>query len=304
MPPNIPPVIEMMSVSAEQAPVGQDILVSAKINDDVSVEKVELYLVNDSSKQLLKEQKGGAKSVSFSHTFKPAKAGKSWLRLYAYDATGKTLVEKDILVLEGEAPKASMAEEQAKPQEEAVKAAKEAEKPVEESVLVLEEKKPVAAKPKPKPTKVKKAAIPEEAKGEVMPPQLAEAKPVETTPASATKQPKPKIDIKKITLEGMKNGEVPSGRPLMVTVDVSASEDFKGPFAVTLALKSKGNAQLFKEGIEKLIKGLSTFKWDLTSHPEDGNYTLSVEIASDAPALKDKSSKTFRVGEKTIKVKN
>ena len=54
---------------------------------------------------------------------------------------------------------------------------------------------------------------------------------------AATKLTPPKIDIKKATLESEVKGAVPSGIPLMVLVEVGASEDLAGPFAVTLELK-------------------------------------------------------------------
>ncbi|MGD0336572.1 MAG: hypothetical protein ABSB18_05670, partial [Candidatus Omnitrophota bacterium] len=112
------------------------------------------------------------------------------------------------------------------------------------------------------------------------------------------KTPLPKIDIKKITLESEEKGAVPSGLPLMVLVEVSASEDFASPFVVNLELKKGTEKQKFTEGIEKLKQGSNSFKWDLTSKPEDGPYTLSVEVVNEGLKLKDKSSKVFRVGEK------
>lgn len=118
----------------------------------------------------------------------------------------------------------------------------------------------------------------------------------------AKQEPKkslPKIDIKKITLEAAEKGVVPSGRPLMVLVEVKASEDFAGPFAVNLELKKGQEKQKFTEGIEKLKQGSNAFKWDLAGKPEDGAYSVSVEIVNEVLKLKDKSSKMFRVGEKT-----
>lgn len=113
-----------------------------------------------------------------------------------------------------------------------------------------------------------------------------------------SKKPLPKIDIKKITLEAAEKGVVPSGRPLIVLVEVKASEDFSGPFVVNLELKKGQEKQKFTEGIEKLKQGSNAFKWDLTSKPVDDSYTVSVEIINETLKLKDKSSKTFRVGEK------
>lgn len=115
---------------------------------------------------------------------------------------------------------------------------------------------------------------------------------------AATKPTPPKIDIKKTTLESEVKGAVPSGIPLMVLVDVGASEDLAGPFVVTLELKKGKDRQSFKEGIEKLNKGLNSFKWDLTGKPEDGSYVVTVEIVGQDPKLKDKYTKMFRVGEK------
>lgn len=122
-----------------------------------------------------------------------------------------------------------------------------------------------------------------------------------TAGQSSPKQPKPKIDIKKITLEAEEKGIVPSGLPLMVLVEVDASQDFEDAFSVNLGLKKGQESQEFSEGIEQLKKGLNSFKWDLTGEPEDGSYTLSVEIENEELALKDKSTKTFRVGEKPKK---
>ncbi len=113
---------------------------------------------------------------------------------------------------------------------------------------------------------------------------------------TAKKPTPPKIDIKKITLESEEKGVVPSGIPLMVLVEVSASEDIAGPFAVNLELRKGQGKQAFKEGIEKLNKGISFFKWDLTGKPEDGAYAVSVEITGRDPKLNDKYTKTFNVG--------
>lgn len=115
---------------------------------------------------------------------------------------------------------------------------------------------------------------------------------------AVTKPAKPKIDIKKITLEAEAKGVVPSGIPLMVLVEVNASEDMAGPFAVDLELKRGKEKQSFQQGIEKLVKGSNAFKWDLSGNPEEGPYSVSVEISSQEPKLKDKSTKSFRVGEK------
>lgn len=112
------------------------------------------------------------------------------------------------------------------------------------------------------------------------------------------KTPLPKIDIKKITLESEEKGAVPSGLPLMVSVEIKASEDFSAPFTVNLELKKGQEKQKFIEGIENLKQGSNIFKWDLTGKPEDGSYTLSVEVVNVGLKLKDKTSKTFRVGEK------
>jgi len=116
------------------------------------------------------------------------------------------------------------------------------------------------------------------------------------------KKPLPKIDIKKITLEAAEKGVVPSGRPLIVLVEVKASEDFSGPFVVNLELKKGQEKQKFTEGIEKLKQGSNAFKWDLTGKPQDGAYVVSVEVTNAALKLKDKSSKMFRVGEKITEV--
>jgi hypothetical protein len=116
------------------------------------------------------------------------------------------------------------------------------------------------------------------------------------------KKPLPKIDIKKIALEAAEKGVVPSGRPLMVLVEVKASEDFAGPFVVNLELKKGQEKQKFSEGIEKLKQGSNAFKWDLAGKPEDGAYSVSVEIVNEALKLKDKSSKMFRVGEKKAEI--
>jgi hypothetical protein len=116
------------------------------------------------------------------------------------------------------------------------------------------------------------------------------------------KKPLPKIDIKKITLEAAEKGVVPSGRPLIVLVEVKASEDFSGPFVVNLELKKGQEKQKFTEGIEKLKQGSNAFKWDLTGKPQDGAYVVSVEVTNAALKLKDKSSKMFRVGEKKTEV--
>lgn len=115
---------------------------------------------------------------------------------------------------------------------------------------------------------------------------------------AAPKPAKPKIDIKKVALESEQKGVVPSGLPLMVMVEVNASDDITGPFAVNLELKKGKEKQNFKEGIEKLQKGSNSFKWDLTGQPEDGAYVVSVEITCAEPKLKDKFVKSFKVGKK------
>jgi hypothetical protein len=175
-PPEVPPVISGMTLSVEKARIGQDVTVSAKITDDVSVEKVELWLVSDSAKQLLQEKKAGTKTVVFSHTFKPANAGKHWVRLYAYDASGKTLVEKDLLV--EEAPAGAMTEGQEIPKEEAVKAVEDKEKPAEGAFLLAEEKRTVVAKPKTKPQ---------------LKPVVAKEELLETRPANDVKTAEPAV---------------------------------------------------------------------------------------------------------------
>jgi len=116
------------------------------------------------------------------------------------------------------------------------------------------------------------------------------------------KKPLPKIDIKKIAMDGEVKGVVPSGSPLQVFVDIKASEDFAGPFRVNLELKKGQEKQKFTESIEKLKQGPNAFAWDLAEKPEDGAYAVSVEVLNDALKLKDKSSKMFRVGEKKAEV--
>ena len=150
--------------------------------------------------------------------------------------------------------------------------------------VIAQKEKPVVI-PKPRPVVPKTTA----AAGKTVPKEAALPKP-----------PLPKIDIKKITIDGAVQGLVSPGRPLLAMVDVSASEDFAGPFAVTLELKMKEEKQIFTEKIETLNKGLTVFKWDLTEKPVVGSYVLSVEIANSALKLKDKSSKMFRVGEKKV----
>jgi hypothetical protein len=118
-----------------------------------------------------------------------------------------------------------------------------------------------------------------------------------TTPGTQ-KTVKPKFDIKKVTLEGEEKGMVPPGRPLMVLVEINASEAISGPLAVTLELKKGAEKQKFVEGIEKLQPGANAFKWDLIGKPEEAQYTVSVEITHDGLKIKDKSTKMFRVGEK------
>jgi hypothetical protein len=122
-----------------------------------------------------------------------------------------------------------------------------------------------------------------------------------TSLLAATKPTPPKIDIKKVTLESEEKGMVPSGIPLMALVEVNASEDVAGPLAVNLELRKGQEKQAFKENVEKLNKGSNSFKWDLTGKPEDGQYAVSVEITCQEPKLKDKFTKTFRVGEKKKK---
>ena len=56
------------------------------------------------------------------------------------------------------------------------------------------------------------------------------------------KQPVPKIDIKKISLGEEIKGLVPPGSPLTVLAEVSASDDFAGPFTVNVELK-KGTGE-------------------------------------------------------------
>jgi len=90
----------------------------------------------------------------------------------------------------------------------------------------------------------------------------------------------------------------------MALVEVEASQDFDSSFSVNLILKKGQEGQEFSEGIEQFKKGLNSFKWDLTDKPEDGSYTLSVEIENEELGLKDKSTKLFRVGEKQIGKKN
>lgn len=115
---------------------------------------------------------------------------------------------------------------------------------------------------------------------------------------AAQKKLMPKIDIKKITIDGEEKGAIPVGMPLTVLVDVNATDDFAGPFAVNVELKKGQDKQKFTEVIEKLNKGSNLFKWDLTKKTEEGSYVLSVEIEKSELKLKDKSTKTFRVAEK------
>jgi hypothetical protein len=122
--------------------------------------------------------------------------------------------------------------------------------------------------------------------------------PMDLWAAPAKTPPKPKIDIKKITLESEEKGVVPSGIPLMVLAEVNASEDVAGPFAVELELKKGKEKQTFKEGIEQLKKGPNSFKWDLKGQHGDGQYVVAVEITHAELKLKDKSTKSFKIGEK------
>ncbi|MDD2654549.1 MAG: hypothetical protein PHI86_05535, partial [Candidatus Omnitrophica bacterium] len=130
------------------------------------------------------------------------------------------------------------------------------------------------------------------------------AQQVQSAGGTSAKKPALKIDIKKMTIEGEEKGVVPSGIPLMVLVEVYASEGLEDSFSVDLVLKRGQEGQEFTEGIENLKKGLNSFKWDLTDKPEDGSYALSVEIENSELGLKDKSTKLFRVGEKQILKKN
>jgi hypothetical protein len=116
--------------------------------------------------------------------------------------------------------------------------------------------------------------------------------------SAAPKPAKPKIDIKKVTLEAEVKGAVPSGIPLMVLVEIHASQDIAGPFDVDLELKKGKEKQNFKEGIEKLSQGPNSFKWDLKGQPEDGPYVVAVEIAHPELKLKDKFTKSFKIGGK------
>ncbi|MBU9888393.1 MAG: carboxypeptidase regulatory-like domain-containing protein [Candidatus Omnitrophica bacterium] len=114
---------------------------------------------------------------------------------------------------------------------------------------------------------------------------------------AVTKPAKPRIDIKKISFGAEAKGTVPSGTPLTALVEVHATEDVAGPFEVLLTLKKGKDKQSFKEGIEKLNKGPNSFKWDLAGKPEDGLYLLTVEIAGGELKIKDRSTKSVRVGE-------
>jgi len=143
--------------------------------------------------------------------------------------------------------------------------------------------------------KTKKPEVPSKEK----PVEKTEVKPDAKPESKAKTEPKKslaKIDIKKLALESEEKNVVPSGSPLMALAEIHASEDIAGPFAVNLELKKGKNKQSFKEGIEKLSKGANSFKWALTGKPEEGPYVLTVEIAGREPKLKDKATKSFRVG--------
>ena len=137
-----------------------------------------------------------------------------------------------------------------------------------------------------------KQIIPEETKTKV----VQETKTAGTK--AATKLPTPKIDIKNITITSEEKGAIPVGLPLTVLVDVNATDNFAGPFAVNMELKKGQEKQTFTQTIEKLEQGPNSFKWDLVKEPQAGSYTLSIEISNAGLKLKDKSTKTFRVIEK------
>jgi hypothetical protein len=140
---------------------------------------------------LLQEKKAGTRTVAFSHTFKPANAGKNWVRLYAYDASGETLVEKDLLV--AEAPAGSMTEGQEIRKEEAVKAVEGGGKPAEAAFLLAEEKRTVVAKPKAKAKLKPVLAAKEEAQDAVIKEAKAEVK--TEVKAEAKSEVKPEANV-------------------------------------------------------------------------------------------------------------
>ena len=104
-------------------------------------------------------------------------------------------------------------------------------------------------------------------------------------------------------MDGEAKGIVPAGLPLTVLVDVNATDNFAGPFTVNMELKKGLDKQAFIQTIEKMKQGPNSFKWDLVKKPQEGSYTLSVEILNDELKLKDKSTKTFKVVEKNAGVK-
>jgi hypothetical protein len=104
-----------------------------------------------------------------------------------------------------------------------------------------------------------------------------------------------KIDIKKMTLEGEAKGLVPVGSPLIVVVEVSATDECVKPFAVTGELKKGTQKKQFSERITGLKAGLNSFRWNLPGKAEVGSYVVVVEIANTELKLKDRASKSFRV---------
>lgn len=124
-------------------------------------------------------------------------------------------------------------------------------------------------------------------------------KPSTNTTSKTNTQTTAKIDIKKITIESEEKGAILLGQPLKVAVEVNATDDFAGSFAVNMELTKGKESQKFTQTVEKMKKGLNSFEWPVTKKlSEGGYYRLTIEISNTKLSLKDKFVKTFRVIEK------